>query len=91
MNKPKLGQTVYIAFGDWICKDKVLMVGENSFACHMQFDSAVFNLFRRPIMFDEYGVAWFNTLEDAKKSIVLEAGQRIVKHSDEYWEVEWIE
>lgn len=88
MNKPKLGQTVYLAFGDWICKDKVLMVGENSFACHMQFDSAVFNLFRRPIQFDEYGTTWFKTLTDAKKSIDLEAGQRLEKKTEAYWEVE---
>jgi len=91
MNKPKLGQIVYISFGDWICKDTVLMVGKNSFACEMQFDSTVFNLFRRPIQFDEYGMTWFNTLTDAKKSIDLEDGQRIVKLDDDYWKVESIE
>lgn len=89
MNNVKIGETVYIIFKNSINKEKVYLIGEESFCHERAFNGSFLATYRSPLRYDEEGTRWFRTLKEAKEQLKKISGcDRIVKHDDDYWEVE---
>lgn len=89
MKKPRLNQAVYLVHGDCISREHVLMKGKDSFATECVFKAMYMEMYRQPMRYDEYGIAWTTDLAEAKRILAedLQPGEKIVKVFDGYWEV----
>lgn len=84
--KPKIGDVVYICIGfdNIIEKDKVGYLGKTGFVIDNYIDYE--DLFDIGYGYDDYGVTWFRTLEEAEKRMVEIYGSGTkLKKDDGYW------
>lgn len=83
----KIGETVYVIFRNSINKERVFLLGEESFCHERVFNGSFLNAYRLPLRYDEEGTVWFRTLKEAKEQLKKASGcDRIVKYDDDYWE-----
>lgn len=92
---PKLGEKVYVIYGNSISLEKVGYIGKDSFIIEafesgVHFDFLEWN-------FADFEKNWFVSLTKAKEALLLEAKTlcrknekaKIVKLDKDYWEVEY--
>ena len=84
---PRLGQKVYLVFRNAVFLDKVCMKRKESFACDSAFDSIAIEEVRTPLFYGEYRETQFTSLSELRKAVV-EPKNKLVKISDDYWEIE---
>lgn len=79
MSKVKIGQIIYVAYRNSLYKQKVYMVGKESFAHDDTFNTYIYEDFRLELFYEDEGTKWFRTLADAKKKYKIE------KIEEGYW------
>ena len=94
--KPRIGKEVYIIWnGTDIYKEKVAMLGKESFIVESIFNSALCDAYRNKTYdYDMYNKTWFTSITEAKKSLIdyhkvsnPNFDAKIKKVQDDCWEV----
>lgn len=83
----EIGETIYIIFRDSINKEKVYLLGKESFCHERAFNNGFVQDYKMPLRYDWEGTVWFKTLNEAKEQLKKTTNcSKIKKYDDDYWE-----
>lgn len=83
----KIGETIYIIFRNSINKEKVYLLGKESFCHERVFNDGFLQAYRTPLRYDWEGIVWFKTLSEAKEQLKKTTNcSTTKKYDDDYWE-----
>lgn len=68
--KLRINQTIYVLFKEEINRQKVLMLGEESFIHDDAFNQGMLEEYREPLYYDDYKKTWFLSLDEIDEEIV---------------------
>ena len=78
----KIGQTFYLIYRGGVYKQKVYMLGKESFIHGDTFNYLLEDDYKDEIFYEAKGETWFETLEQVKQKY------KIKKIENGYWEIE---
>lgn len=68
--KPRINQTIYVLFKGEIFRQKVYMLGEESFIHDDAFNQCMIEEYRAPLYYDDYKRTWFLSSNEIDEEVV---------------------